>query len=86
MLFLLECQGRSYIVGVFVTGGGGGGEGGGPGGGGGVIKGGGGGANAGASYGGLGLFSTRKFSNLEASKRYFQYLSWVMYPKNRPQI
>ena len=29
MLFLLECQGRSYIVGVFVTGGGGGGGGGG---------------------------------------------------------
>ena len=44
MLFLLECQGRSYIVGVFVTEGGGGGGGG--------VEGGGGGG--GGRWGGCG--------------------------------
>ena len=36
--------------------------------------------------GGLGVSSPRKFSNLEAPKRYFQHFSRDMYPKNRPRI
>ena len=39
-----------------------------------------------ALWGGLRVSSPRKVSNLEATKRYFQHLSWDMSPKNRPRI
>ena len=35
-----------------------------------------------ALWGGLGVSSPRKLSNLEATKRYFQHFSWDMSPKN----